>query len=331
MISVILPFYHSHLTLQKAIKSVVDQTIQPLELLLVSNNADSPSLQIAKEFADTYPWIKLIYEESQGVVFAMNRGMETASAPWIARMDADDEWYPTKLERQLAFLKEFPTTQVIATQVKLKSAKTDSEGFAHYIDWSNGCCTDQDINRNIYVESPLVNPSIIFQTSLIHEYGEYQKGDLPEDYEMFLRWHRHGVIMRKVPEKLMIWYDSADRLTRTDPAYKKEAFDRIKSQYLAEDLATRNWDSKQLWIWGAGKKARKNVHILKNAGLQIHGYIDFKNGLIDNIPCVDYRQLTHSQDIFIVSFVSNRGKGEEIRQYLSKLGYTESSDFIIAG
>lgn len=330
MVSVILPFYNAEETLARAVNSVLEQNYQDFELLLVDNNSTDKSCQIAKQYTIAYPNVSLYTEEKQGVVHAMNKGLQEAKGEWIARIDADDEWFDDKLSAQMDFLQKHPKTEVLGTQVKFNS-NLKADGLAAYVAWSNSLLFAEAINASIFVESPLVNPSVVFKKDLVTKYGNYKKGDFPEDYEMFLRWHRAGVNMAKLDKELMVWNDGEKRLTRTNTDYSAEAFNKIKCFYLADWLKINNTYYPKVWIWGAGRKTRLKAEKLENYGVQIEGYIDIKENKTSILPCVHFKTISSNNRRFIVSFVSNRGKGNEIRQYLLDKGFIEQKDFVIAG
>lgn len=332
MVSVILPFYNPGVQLERAIASVLAQRQVVLELLLVNNNATDASSALAQSYAHRYPdKVFVLHEPKQGVVHAMNCGLQQARYSWIARMDADDEWLHDKLKLQLSFAEQHPHLKVIGTQVKFSSALTHVDGFRAYVSWSNGITSQQQIDRSIFTESPLVNPSILFRKELIDLHGLYKEGSFPEDYEMFLRWHAQGVPMAKVAKQLMVWNDSSERLTRTHEAYLPEAFNRVKCQYLALWLKKNSPFKEHIWVWGAGRKTRKKLEVLEAEGIQIDGFIDLKANRTYTKPCISFKDLKKEGTPFIVSFVSNRGKGEEIRQYLQAKSFNEFEHFVIAG
>lgn len=331
MVSVILPFYNPGARLKNAVESVLNQTVEINELLLINNNSDRESVAWAENCANKHPRVSLLHEKKQGVAHAMNCGLRNARSEWIARIDADDSWKANKLEKQWQFAKEHPNVQAIGTQVVFNSELEKSEGFASYVNWSNNILSPKDIQRNIYVESPLVNPSILFRKELIEQYGYYTTACLPEDYEMFLRWNAAGVEMGKVGEPLVVWNDSAGRLTRTHPAYTAEAFNQVKCQYMAEWLDKHRIEKPGVWIWGAGRKTRLKASKLEEFGIHIKGYIDLKPIHTLDKPCIAFTEIGSISNEFIVSFVSNRGKGQEIREYLNRNGRVEMEDFLLAG
>lgn len=324
-ISVVLPYFNAEKTLARAIKSVLNQTFRDFELILVNNISSDGSEKIANQYASKDLRIRLTKEKRQGVAYASNHGFELASAPLIARMDADDEMFPDRLEKQADYLNTHPIIGLVGGQVEYHGSDTN-EGFRHYVNWSNGLTRTEDIFTNRFVELPIVNPTIMFRNRLFEKYGGYTDGDFPEDYEMILNWIAKGVQMGKVESPVLKWHDHPNRLTRTDPRYSETAFYRMKTKYLAKylDAVAKG----NIWVWGAGKLSRRRSSFLKDHGIRIIGYIDVKPRQLA-LPCIDFKDIPDPGEIFILSYVANRGKREEIKQYLLEQGYKEGVDFLL--
>lgn len=325
-ISVVLPFFNAEQTLSPAIESVLGQTLSDFELILVDNNSKDRSPEIAQKFSSDRR-VSLTRETKQGVAWASNFGYHLAKAPLIARMDADDVMVPNRLEKQLAFMQAYPKIGLVGGRVKYLGDEAN-QGFVHYVNWSNKLVSPKEIELNRFVELPVVNPTFMFRKSLLLRHGGYKDGDFPEDYEMLLRWMDKGVQVGKLTDVILEWSDLKGRLTRTDPRYSEEAFFRIKAQYLAKWLE-QNVPGREIWIWGAGKLSRRRSDFLHRYGISINGYIDVRNRAL-SLPCIHFEDIPKPGHIFILSYVSNRGKREEVRQFLIDQGYQEGKDFLLA-
>ncbi|MDW3194204.1 MAG: glycosyltransferase family 2 protein [Cytophagales bacterium] len=325
-ISVVLPYFNAEKTLARAIESILNQTFQDFELILINNNSSDGSEKIASRFASIDHRVRLKPVKRQGVAHASNHGFELASAPLIARMDADDEMLPDRLEKQVNFLNAHPIIGLVGGQVEYHGADAN-EGFRHYVDWSNSLIQANDIFTNRFVELPIVNPTIMFRKHLFEKHGGYTDGDFPEDYEMILRWMEKGVQMGKIESPVLKWNDHPERLTRTDTRYSDTVFYQVKAKYLASWL-TKEAPSKDIWIWGAGKLSRRRSSLLEDHGIQIKGYIDVKPRQLV-LPCIDFKDIPEPGALFILSYVANRGKRKEIKQYLLEKGYKEGVDFLL--
>ncbi len=182
----------------------------------MDNNSRDESFEIAAQYAGQDPRINLISESRQGIVPALNTGIEHASGKYIARMDADDISYSKRLEYQYDFLEKNPKVDLVACAVNYVGDEGANYGFLEYVKWNNRLLSHDDIALNRFVESPLVHPTVMFRKYIVEKFGGYREGDFPEDYELWLRLLHHGVKMYKLKDVLLDWNDSDIRLTRTD-------------------------------------------------------------------------------------------------------------------
>lgn len=330
LISIVLPYYNSAQTLPHAIQSILTQTYLNFEFLLIDNNSTDQSSKIARRFALEDSRIKLLSASQQGVVFTANAGMKAAKGTYIARMDADDVAHPERIERQLKHLKSNPEISISATQVSYKTKNAELNDFSYFVKWSNNLTTWNDIYQNRFVEFPVVNPTMMFRRSVLEDIGYLEEGDFPEDYEWFLRAIDRGHKIEKLPLPLLDWQDGPKRLTRTDQRYEANAFFQIKTKYLAKHL--KNIKQTKTWIWGAGKLGLKRSQLLLAHGIEINGYIDIKKGKhLSNYSCIHFQDIVLESQPFIISYITNRDRRDEVRDFLNSKGYKEGMNYIIAG
>ncbi len=99
-VSVIIPYYRASQTIARAVESVLAQTFRPYEILIVDDGSPDDAAGATREFGSS---VTLIRKPNGGAASARNLGIEHAKGEWIAFLDADDYWEPTKLELQLSF------------------------------------------------------------------------------------------------------------------------------------------------------------------------------------------------------------------------------------
>jgi len=331
LISVILPFFRPGKLLATAIESILNQTYPNLELLLINNNADVQSAEIANDFSHKDSRIRILYEKEQGIAFALNKGLSKIRGEIIARMDADDVSFPQRLEKQLIYLKNHPETDVVSCRTIFHSTIEQSRGYELFVKWQNNIIASLEHELNRFVESPLAHPTVMFRKYLIEKYGMYDTGDVPEDYELWLRWMDKGVRFFKIPELLVQWNDHPKRLSRIDNHYSEDAFLRVKCFYLAQWAKCSVAKNKKIVLCGSSKFCRTKALLLEANGLSTYGYTDVKINRNNNIRFIPLDKLNSPDKWFLINLISKRGVGPSIRKHFSNLGFAEGRDFILAG
>ncbi|MCF6366988.1 MAG: glycosyltransferase family 2 protein [Bacteroidales bacterium] len=328
-ISVILPYFNAEKTLKRSVNSIINQSFIDFELILVNNNSTDKSFEIATEYAKKDNRIILLSEKKQSVVFATQKGFGQTKTNFIARADADDVWKPDKLKLQYKFLQENPGIDVVSCKVNF-IGDANNDGMLSYVNDTNKLLTNDEIVLNRFSELQVINPTILFRKEVALKYGLYKEGDFPEDYEMFLRWIENGVKYHKLQEYLLDWHDSETRLTRTDKRYSFEAFYKVKSPYLFRYLKENNRFFPDIVVWGAGKRTKRRTKGIKKMGINIKHYIDVDENKINGEDVISFKNIPKPGQIFIVSFVNNKGIRKEIKDFLLSRNYVEGFDFIIA-
>lgn len=113
-VSVIIPVYNSEKYLAEAIDSVLAQTYQDFELIIIDDGSSDHS----REIATSYPKVNYVYQENRGVAAARNRGVQLAKGDFLAFLDADDIWLPNKLAIQMRVFAKNPSLEIVTGYVK---------------------------------------------------------------------------------------------------------------------------------------------------------------------------------------------------------------------
>jgi glycosyltransferase involved in cell wall biosynthesis len=332
VVSVLLPFAGSCSRLDCAIKSILEQDYDDLELVLVDNGATSAAKAIATAFADSDSRVRILNEPQTGIAKALNTGIRNCSGKYIARMDSDDLALPGRIYDQVNFMESHPQVGLVSGLVIFSGDPDYASGFSAYVDQLNRIRFTEEIHRYRFLESPFAHPSVLFRRSLTETFGAYSEDpSIPEDYELWLRWMDAGVIMHKLPRPVLDWHDSPGRLSRTSAAYSRDAFDRVRMKYLVAWMK-KNHGNRHVWTWGAGKLARRKSALLQSEGIPVTGFIDITHQTISgNLPVIHFHHLPPPGEVFIISMVSNRGKPFEIEAFLLDRGYREGRDFVLCG
>lgn len=107
LVSIIMPMYNAGKFLSKSIESVLEQTYQNWELLLIDDGSNDDSIDIALAFMEKDSRIFLLKnEQNMGIAKTRNKGIEASKGQYIAFLDSDDLWLPNKLEVQIKWMEE---------------------------------------------------------------------------------------------------------------------------------------------------------------------------------------------------------------------------------
>jgi len=121
-VSVIIPTYNRDAVLKRAIKSVLSQTFQDFELIIVDDGSTDETKEVVNSFRSGK--IKYFYQKnSGGAAKPKNTGIKMAQGEHIAILDSDDEWLPEKLEKQIGFFEEHPEISVLACNFLINGKK----------------------------------------------------------------------------------------------------------------------------------------------------------------------------------------------------------------
>ena len=328
LISVVMPVRNASGTVKKALDSLFNQTLSRFELIVINDGSTDQTSQVLNSYADAR--LRIIDQAHQGIAKSLNHGIKAAKSGLIARMDADDISSPDRLLMQYEYLQKHPCTGVVGTQVKFEGNIEKQRGYFQYCQWINRLISSYELYVNRFVDAPLAHPTILFRKEIIEKHGYYDESDLPEDYELWLRWMDKGVRFAKVRKVLLTWCDSPGRLSRVHSNYSQEAFYKIKTKYLANWIF-RKFPGKlpEIWIWGWGKAVFKKSSCLQSHGLKICGYIDLANAS----PTQQKRRVIHYMNIpppgnrLILSYVADRVGKVKIYQFLVSRGYRAGVNF----
>ena len=288
LISVLLPVYNAAATLAECLQSVLQQTYPHFEVIVVDDGSDDASATLLDRLASQYSHIRLYRQTHNGLVAALNNGLQHCQGDFIARMDADDRMSVNRLERQLQFALAHPTVDLLGCQYQLfRDDAPISSAQQRYQQWSNALLDDHQIKQDIWLEAPIAHPTFFARKSFFESLQGYR--DLPwtEDYDLLLRACQSGARFGKIPEVLLQKRDSATRLYRTDPRCKRPAMLAAKAHYFIKG----NWlnGGKKLYLAGSGSSARTVAKALQAEGIAVSGFIDDvcgpPNRTVMGLPC----------------------------------------------
>ncbi|MBN2280206.1 MAG: glycosyltransferase [Candidatus Marinimicrobia bacterium] len=228
-VSVIIPTYNREQLLERAIKSVLEQTYKDFELIVIDDGSTDNTSRILRKYKKKIISYSTLHS---GVSAARNFGINKSHGEWIALLDSDDYWYPQKLEKQIQWLEnnsDYKIQQVGEKWIRNGKFVNPMNKHQKYHGWIFAQCLPLCI----------VSPSaVIIHRSVFDDIGLFNE-NMPvcEDYDLWLR------ISRKYPIGLMEEFlivktgGHDDQLSRKFwgmDRFRVESLERLLNEYLAD-------------------------------------------------------------------------------------------------
>ena len=259
-ISVIIPTFNRRHTLKRAISSVLNQTLKPVEIIVVDDGSTDGTDEWLQLY---YPSIKLISQSNSGVSSARNIGIQHAQTDWISLLDSDDEWLKDKLEKQVNILLKNSNILFCHTdEIWVRNGVRVNQGLKHQKYGGMIFENCLDICR--------ISPSSsLFHRSLLDDVGFFDEElKVCEDYDLWLR------ITVKYPvlyldEPLIIKYgghkNQLSKVPEGIERYRIQTLEKLKQnkklvpkqKYLVERMLVKKYT---IYANGVLKRGRKGEH-----------------------------------------------------------------------
>lgn len=207
-VTVAMSVYNAERFLAPAVESILRQSFENFELLVVNDGSGDGTATMLDKFAGQDSRLRVIHQRNRGLVWSLNRLIEEARAPLIARMDGDDISLPNRFERQIDFLRRNPDFGVVGTNTD----DIDEEGSVTE-------CTDlHPLDHATLVDalqdrSPICHPSVMMRSAVVRAAGAYRAAyQHCEDYDLWLRLSTRTKL-GNLPERLLYYRRSSGQIS----------------------------------------------------------------------------------------------------------------------
>jgi len=180
-ITVLMPAYNAARYIAEAIESVLRQTFQNFELLIVNDGSTDATVNVIQSFND--PRIVLINRNNGGVAKALNTGLEYARADYIARFDADDICHPKRLELQYDFMISNPEYHILGSAADYMDMRGN-----YVFNYQPPGHSDDQLQQLDYMHCPFIHSTVFYKKASIVNAGVYNPDAL--GFEDHLLWRR---------------------------------------------------------------------------------------------------------------------------------------------
>lgn len=188
-ISVVMPVFNGARFVASAIESIRNQTLGDFEFIIIDDGSTDGTPEILGTYADQDSRIRVIRQNNTGVAGALNRGIEGARAPFLARMDADDLSRPNRFELQCAFLAAATDCSVVGSAVRLIDEEGHGERIIRHPRRLN------DLRETVGAGRILAHPTAVIRREFLQRVGGYRPSlQGVEDTDLWLRLVSEGPI-----------------------------------------------------------------------------------------------------------------------------------------
>jgi glycosyltransferase involved in cell wall biosynthesis len=258
-ISVVIPTHNRAHTLSRALDSVLAQESSATEIIVVDDGSNDGTDLVLR---DRYAGVRVLYQQQQGVSAARNRGIRAAAGEWIALLDSDDAWLPTKLATQTRLLRNHPGHRLCHTdEIWIRNGVRVNPMNKHAKAGGN-------IFRACLPRCVISPSSAVIHRSVFDDIGLFDE-KLPacEDYDLWLRvCSREPVLFVDTPQ-IVKYGGHDDQLSRQYwgmDRFRVEALEKLLTNGILDDetrAATAAALAEKARILATGAEKRGNTEM----------------------------------------------------------------------
>ena len=183
-ISVVMPVYNAEKYVREAIESILNQTFENFEFIIIDDGSIDGSAEIVKSYKD--PRVIVIQQENKGNPVARNAGNGIAEGKYIASMDADDISHPNRLSKQFDYMENHKTCVALATDGII----IDEQG--NRICSSKNTLTEEELRKQLPERNPFTHGSMMIRKDVLSMCGGYKELRNGSDILLWIDLQKHG-------------------------------------------------------------------------------------------------------------------------------------------
>lgn len=229
LVSIVIPVHNGEKYIKESIDSCLNQTYKNIEIIVVDDKSEDNTLKILKEYGQKLTVIPV--EKQNGLGNVINIGIRKSRGKYIARMDADDIMYPTRIEKQVQYLESNTNCVAIGGQIDIIDENSKITGHRDY------AIEDRDIKKNRFLFQPFAHPAVTLRKSTVEEIGLYPENMWKvEDVKFFLILSTKGE-----------FHNLGDSVLKYRMTFKTESQSKMLDHFKKTN-EIRNWAIKELNI-----------------------------------------------------------------------------------
>lgn len=256
-ISVIMSVYNGEDYLAEAIQSVIDQTFQNWELIIINDCSKDSTPEILADFAAKDARIKLHNNEvNLRLPTSLNKAISLSKGKYIARMDADDICLPDRLEKQFHFMEA--NSDVVLSSCRFLTVKNG----VYASGGAGGRCDNDALRAMLLVTNPILHPGVIAKAEVMKRFLYDTTLTCTEDLELWTRMAAQGQKIRILPECLLIYRLHDKQITSTTRERQHTEVLKIQNKFYATLLQQMAPQMQEFYITGVYFKDKPDVQKL---------------------------------------------------------------------
>ena len=211
-----MPYYKKKSYIIKSINSVLNQTYQNFEIIIVYDDTNKEDIDLIRKVSESDQRIKVVYNKKNiGAGLSRNKAIKNAKGIYLAFLDCDDLWHKNKLEKQLQFMKkknsDFSHTSYELIDSKgIKQEKREAKPLLNYENLLRSC----DIGLS----------TVIMKKKLFNNYCKFPNLKTKEDYVLWLKLAKKKIILHGLNTNLTRWRITSNSLSTNIPQKCADAF-----------------------------------------------------------------------------------------------------------
>ena len=219
-VSVLMAVFDGAAWIGAAVESVLGQTLGDLEVIVIDDGSTDATADVLASFRD--PRVRIEQRARAGLTRSLNRALELARAPLLARLDADDVALPERLALQRRFLETHPEVGLLGTGAREVDPSGREVGIVR------PPVDDEAIRRQLIRANPFVHSSVLMRRTVLDRVGRYDPSfPVAQDYELWMRLAR-VTRLANLPEPLVIRRLTPGRVTSVRDADRLQAEARVR-------------------------------------------------------------------------------------------------------
>ncbi len=198
-ITVLMAVFNEIETIKKSIDTILKQTYKDWDLIVVDDHYRDGTYDFLLQIAENNKQITVLRNERNiGLAASLNRGLKQSKGEMIARMDADDECYPERLEKQVDFMQKHPEIDVLGTGAELIGKDGNVQNRILLSE------KHEQIKKDIFKKTLFFHPSVMMKKSFLKELRGYdEKLIRGQDFELWVKGIKKGYKYHNLQEVLL--------------------------------------------------------------------------------------------------------------------------------